>query len=87
MKNGNHLNPKLEENIRDLIKKQLETSDALIGITCGTHGGTFIASEFQKEIAMKQQEITAANSSILFLSSKLLKNSLNQDISYDLRNF
>ncbi|MBD3228520.1 MAG: hypothetical protein GF329_10060 [Candidatus Lokiarchaeota archaeon] len=87
MKNRNDLDPKiakLEIDIRELIKKQLESSDALLGITCGTHGGTFIASEFQKEIGMKEQEITAANSSILFLSSKLLKNSLNQDISYDL---
>jgi len=87
MKNGNDLDPKiakLELDIRELIKKQLENNDALLGITCGTHGGTFIASEFQKEIGMSEQEITAANSSILFLSSKLLKNSLNQDISYDL---
>ncbi|TXT64184.1 MAG: hypothetical protein BAJALOKI1v1_600018 [Promethearchaeota archaeon] len=74
----------LESEIIELIKKELEEHSALMGITCGTHGGNFIASEFKKEINLKQNEITAANSSMLFLSSKLLKSSLNQDISYDL---
>jgi len=87
MNDGKDLDPKiakLEEDIRDLIKKKIEESDGLLSIVIGTHGGTLIASEYKKPIGMREKELTAANSSILFLSSKLLKNSLNQDISYDL---
>lgn len=87
MKNGSDLDPKvakLEDDIRELINKKIEELDGLLSIIVGTHGGTLIASEFKKPVGMKEKEITAANSSILFLSSKLLKNSLNQDISYDL---
>ncbi|MBN1214043.1 MAG: hypothetical protein JXA99_01250 [Candidatus Lokiarchaeota archaeon] len=75
---------KVSKDLIGLIEKQLEEYHALLGIAIGTHGGTFIASNFKKQIKMKDHEIAAANSSILFLSSKLLKNSLNQDISYDL---
>ncbi|MBD3196387.1 MAG: hypothetical protein GF317_15115 [Candidatus Lokiarchaeota archaeon] len=74
----------LEEEIADIIQKELEESKGLVGITVGTHGGTFLASKFKKDVFLRNDEITAANSSILFLSSKLLKGSLNQEISYDL---
>jgi predicted regulator of Ras-like GTPase activity (Roadblock/LC7/MglB family) len=74
----------LKTEINELIKKNLEENNAIIGIFCGTHGGVLIASEFKQDIKLKWGEITAANSSMLFLSSKLLKNSLNQEISYDL---
>ena len=75
---------KIEKDLVNLIDKLLEEYHALLGIAIGTHGGTFIASKFKKQIQMKDHEIAAANSSILFLSSKLLKSSLNQDLSYDL---
>ncbi len=75
---------KVEKDLIVLIDKLLEEYHALLGIAIGTHGGTFIASKFKKQIKMKDHEIAAANSSILFLSAKLLKNSLNQEISYDL---
>ncbi|MBY9005878.1 MAG: hypothetical protein KGD63_03885 [Candidatus Lokiarchaeota archaeon] len=74
----------ISKDLTNLIEKQLEEYHALLGIAIGTHGGTFISSKFKKQIKMKDHEIAAANSSILFLSSKLLKNSLNQEISYDL---
>ncbi len=74
----------LEDKIKKLISKELEEKTAIIGISIGTHGGDCIASQFKSELNMRELQVTAANSSILFLSSKLLKNSLNQHISYDL---
>jgi predicted regulator of Ras-like GTPase activity (Roadblock/LC7/MglB family) len=84
MNQGNSKMEKLRTEIEELIEKQLKENNAIIGIFCGTHGGDFIASQFKKDIQLKWGEITAANSSMLFLSQKLLKNSLNQEISYDL---
>ena len=75
---------KIDKDLKKLINKQLEEYNALIGIAIGTHGGSLITSKFKKQFQMKGHEIAATNSSILFLSAKLLKNSLNQDISYDL---
>ncbi len=84
MSQGNSKMQKLKIEIEELIKKQLEDDNAIIGIFCGTHEGVLIASQVKQDVDLKWGEITAANSSMLFLSSKLLKNSLNQDISYDL---
>lgn len=74
----------LEDKINKLLEKKIGEKTALSGIIIGSHGGDSIASKFKKEIDMTELQVTAANSSILFLSSKLLKKSLNQQISYDL---
>ncbi|TXT61127.1 MAG: hypothetical protein BAJALOKI2v1_50096 [Promethearchaeota archaeon] len=74
----------LEKDVEDLINKQIDENSALMAISIGTHGGTHIASKFKKGMKLRESEITAATSSLLFLSSKMLKDSLNQEISYNL---
>ncbi|MFX1374802.1 MAG: hypothetical protein ACFFA0_03215 [Promethearchaeota archaeon] len=74
----------LESDVSELIEKELESSSAVLGINVGTPEGTKIANKFKKPIKMTVGEITAANSSLVFLSSKMLKDSLNQDVSYNL---
>ncbi len=74
----------LESDVSDLIEKTLESSSAIIGINVGTLEGTKVSSRFKTEIKMSTNEVTAANSSLVFLSSKMLKDSLNQEVSYNL---
>jgi predicted regulator of Ras-like GTPase activity (Roadblock/LC7/MglB family) len=74
----------LESDVTELIEKELESAPAILGINIGTAEGTKIASKFKKEVKMTTGEITAANSSLVFLSSKMLRDSLNQDVSYNL---
>jgi len=74
----------VESDICELIEKELESASAILGINVGTPEGTKIASIFKKSIKMTMGEITAANSSLVFLSSKMLKDSLNQDVAYNL---
>jgi predicted regulator of Ras-like GTPase activity (Roadblock/LC7/MglB family) len=74
----------LEKDITELLEKEMEEHAGILGITISTHGGTHVASKFKKEIAMKKTEISAASSSLVFLSSKILHDSLNQMISYNL---
>ena len=74
----------VESDVSELIEKELESALAIIGINVGTLEGTKIANRFKKSIKMTTGEITAANSSLVFLSSKLLKSSLNQQTRYNL---
>ncbi len=75
----------LESDVSEIIEKELESAPAILGINVGTAEGTKIASKFKKEgTKMTMGEITAANSSLVFLSSKMLRDSLNQDVSYNL---
>ena len=74
----------LESDVSELIEKELESASAIIGINVGTPEGTKITSRFKKPINMSVGEVTAANSSLVFLSSKMLKDSLNQDVGYNL---
>ncbi|KKN50874.1 hypothetical protein LCGC14_0628330 [marine sediment metagenome] len=74
----------LESDVSDLIEKELQSTPAIIGINIGTPEGTRIASSFKKQIKMTMGEVTAANSSLVFLSSKMIKDSLNQETSYNL---
>jgi len=74
----------LQKDISKIIEKELEASSAIMGINIGTPEGTKIASVFKKDLNMSMGEVTAANSSLVFLSSKMLKDSLNQDVSYNL---
>jgi len=74
----------LEADVSKLIEKELESSSVILGINVGTPEGTKIANEFRSSITMTMGEITAANSSLVFLSSKILKDSLNQEVAYNL---
>ena len=74
----------LESDISELIDKELESASAILGINVGTPEGTKVASKFKKSIRMTVGEITAANSSLVFLSSKVLKDTLNQEVGYNL---
>ena len=74
----------LESDVSKLIERELQSAPAIIGINIGTPEGTRIASRFKKQIKMTMGEITAANSSLVFLSSKMIRDSLNQETSYNL---
>ena len=74
----------LEADVIELIEKELDNSDAIIGINVGTPEGNKVTSKFKKPLEMTTKEITAANSSLVFLSSKILKDSLNQSVTYNL---
>ena len=75
---------KLRADISSIIKKEIEGNTAVLRINVGTHGGTLISSEFRKGGSLTEEKISSATSSLLFLSSKILSGSLNQDISYNL---
>ena len=74
----------LKSDVLEIIEKELESASAIIGINIGTPEGTKIASIFKKDMKMTTGEVTAANSSLVFLSSKMLRDSLNQEVSYNL---
>jgi predicted regulator of Ras-like GTPase activity (Roadblock/LC7/MglB family) len=74
----------VESDVSELIEKELEAGSAILGINVGTPEGTKITNKFKKSIKMTIGEITAANSSLVFLSSKMLKDSLNQKVAYNL---
>lgn len=75
---------KVESDIFDLIEKKLIEENAILGINVGDHGGAKIASKFKKKIDLSEEEVAAATSSLLFLSSRMLQGTLNQDISFNL---
>jgi len=74
----------LEDDIIKLIEKEINENSAILGINIGTHGGTFIANSFKQNTILSVPEISAAASSLLFISSKILNDSLMQEISYNL---
>ena len=74
----------LETDITDLLEKEMKEQAGILGMTVSSHGGTHLASKFKKEISMTKTEISAASSSLVFLASKMLQDSLNQQISYNL---
>ncbi|MFX0106317.1 MAG: hypothetical protein ACFE75_12630 [Candidatus Hodarchaeota archaeon] len=74
----------LESDISELIERELQSAPAIIGINIGTPEGTKVSSKFKEDIRMTTGEVTAANSSLVFLSSKMLRDSLNQKVSYNL---
>ncbi len=74
----------IEKEITKLIEKLQRENPAILGINIGTHGGTLIASKFKKETKLTKVEISSATSSLAFLSSKILKGAINQNIMYNL---
>lgn len=84
MENQDKIIEELESDISEIIEKELQSAPAIIGINIGTPEGTKVASKFKKDIKMTTGEVTAANSSLVFLSSKMLRDSLNQEVSYNL---
>ncbi len=74
----------LQSDIYNLIEKEISEDSAILGVNIGTHGGTFLGSYLKEDTKLSKLEIAAATSSLLFLSSKTLMDSLMQDISYNL---
>lgn len=74
----------LKSDILEIVEKELDSGSAILGINVGTPEGTKIANIFKKDIKMTTGEVTAANSSLVFLSSKMLRDTLNQEVSYNL---
>ncbi len=84
MENSESKFKKLQSDITKIIDKALKENSALFHINIGTHGGTLLASVSRKDLKLTVREITSASTSLLFLSSKMLTNSLNQEISHNL---
>lgn len=75
---------KLNSELSELLEKEINNSKSILGISISTHGGTHLVSKLKKDITMTNSEISAASSSLVFISSKMLRDSLNQQISYNL---
>lgn len=76
----------LEQDLSELMEKEFGKDPGILGISISTHGGTHLASMFKnlKNPKMSRTEMSAASSSLVFLSSKILQDSLNQKIAYNL---
>ncbi|MFX0032721.1 MAG: hypothetical protein ACFE8V_08770 [Promethearchaeota archaeon] len=74
----------LEIDLVKLIEKEINDKHGILGISISSHGGTHLASKFKRDIKLTKTEISAASSSMVFLSSKILLDSLNQKLSYNL---
>jgi predicted regulator of Ras-like GTPase activity (Roadblock/LC7/MglB family) len=70
--------------LAELLNKEIKDQKSILGISISTHGGTHIVSELKEDIKMTKTEIAAASSSLVFLSSKMLNDSLQQKSSYTL---
>jgi predicted regulator of Ras-like GTPase activity (Roadblock/LC7/MglB family) len=75
---------KLNKELSELLEKEINNRKSILGISISTHGGTHLISKLKKDITMTNSEISAASSSLVFISSKILNDSLNQQISYNL---
>lgn len=74
----------LNQELSELLNKEIKDNKSILGISISTHGGSHIVSDLKADIMMTKTEISAASSSLVFLSSKMLHDSLNQKISYTL---
>ncbi len=74
----------LNLELAELLSKEIKDQKSILGISISTHGGTHIVSELTEDIKMTKTEIAAASSSLVFLSSKMLNDSLQQKSSYTL---
>jgi predicted regulator of Ras-like GTPase activity (Roadblock/LC7/MglB family) len=75
----------LNQELTELLKKEIKDQESLLGISISSHDGTPIVSVLKEDIMMTKTELSAASSSLVFLSSKMLHDSLNQKISYTLK--
>ncbi len=75
---------KLNKELSELLEKEINNRKSLLGISISSHDGTHLISKLKKDITMTNSEISAASSSLVFISSKILSDSLNQKISYNL---
>ena len=74
----------LNHELTDLLNNEIKDQKSILGISISTHGGTHICSDLKEDIKMTKSELAAASSSMVFLSSKMLSDSLNQKSSYTL---
>jgi len=75
---------KLNNELSELLEKEINNRKSILGISISTHSGAHVISKLKKDITMTNSEISAASSSLVFISSKILRDSLNQQISYNL---
>jgi len=83
MSKEDHLK-QLNNELTDLLNNEIKEQRSILGISISTHGGTHIVSELKEDIKMTKSELAAASSSLVFLSSKMLNDSLNQKSTYTL---
>ncbi len=74
----------LNQELSELLIKEINDQESLLGISISSHDGTPIVSELKEDIVMTKAELSAASSSLVFLASKMLHDSLNQKIAYTL---
>ena len=67
---------KLNKELSELLEKEINNRKSILGISISTHGGTHLVSKLKKDITMTNSEISAASSSLVFISSKMLRDSL-----------
>ena len=75
---------KLNKELSELLEKEINNRKSILGISISTHGGTHLISKLKNDITMTNSAISAACSSLVFISYKILNDSLNQQISYNL---
>jgi len=73
---------KVLDEIDNLILKEMDENSAILGISVGTETGQVISSNFKKDIKLSANEIIAGSSSLMFLSSNISKQLLNQKVKY-----
>ena len=73
---------KFLDEIDNLILKEMDENSPILGISIGTETGQVINSKFKKDIQLSVNEIVAASNSLMFLSSNISKQLLNQKVKY-----
>ncbi len=73
---------KFLDEIDNLILKEMDENSTILGISVGTETGQVISSNFKKDIKLSANEIIAVSSSLMFLSSNISKQLLNQKVKY-----
>ena len=62
----------LNQELSELLTKEIKDQESLLGISISSHDGTPIVSVLKEDIVMTKTELSAASSSLVFLSSKML---------------
>lgn len=73
---------KFLSEIDNLISKEMDENSAILGISVGTETGQVLNNKFKEEIKLSAHEIIAGSSSLMFLSSNISKQLLNQNVKH-----
>lgn len=74
---------KFTSELDKLLQKFMDENAVINKISLGTHGGNLITYKFKTETDMLPQQIIAGISSLMFLSSNISKQLLNQQVRYN----